>query len=312
MAQFAKRDSAIDVNGDTLNGVSVDIAITADGSWFYFAICAIMGAVGMSVLAASVTKPRTHRVFFYITAAVNLTACIAYFAMGSNLGWAPIDVQFQRDRANVAGVNREIFYARYIDWFVTTPLLLSDLMLTAGLPWTTILWTIFLDEVMVITGLVGALVSTRYKWGFYAAGCAAMFGVFYNLVIHGQKSARSLGTDVYRTYMMCGVLTLFVWLLYPIAWGVGEGGNVIPPDSEAIFYGVLDFVAKPVFSIALIYGHWNIDPARMGLVLRDYDEAPNYFGTYSPSHGGHGEKGTNGHAADGENAPVINTPANGA
>lgn len=112
--------------------------------------------------------------------------------------------------------------------------------------------------------------------------------------------------------MMCGVLTLFVWLLYPIAWGVGEGGNVIPPDSEAIFYGVLDFVAKPVFSIALIYGHWNIDPARMGLVLRDYDEAPNYFGTYSPSHGGHGEKGTNGHAADGENAPVINAPANGA
>lgn len=47
---------------------------------------------------------------------MNLQACIAYFAMGSNLGWAPIDVQFQRDRANVAGVNREIFYARYIDW----------------------------------------------------------------------------------------------------------------------------------------------------------------------------------------------------
>ena len=48
---------------------------------------------------------------------------------------------------------------------ITTPLLLMDLLLTSGLPWPTILWTIFLDEVMIITGLVGALVSTRYKWG---------------------------------------------------------------------------------------------------------------------------------------------------
>lgn len=40
-----------------------------------------------------------------------------------------------------------------------------DLLLTSGLPWPTILWTVFLDEVMIVTGLVGALVSTRYKWG---------------------------------------------------------------------------------------------------------------------------------------------------
>jgi bacteriorhodopsin len=38
-------------------------------------------------------------------------------------------------------------------------------MLTAGLPWPTITYTIFLDEVMIITGLVGALVKTRYKFG---------------------------------------------------------------------------------------------------------------------------------------------------
>lgn len=40
-----------------------------------------------------------------------------------------------------------------------------DLLLTAGLPWPTILWTIFLDEVMIVTGLVGALVKSRYNWG---------------------------------------------------------------------------------------------------------------------------------------------------
>ncbi|KAI5364830.1 putative archaeal/bacterial/fungal rhodopsin, rhodopsin, retinal binding, yro2-like, 7TM [Septoria linicola] len=315
MADLLKRNSAVDVNGNMVNGQTVDIAITEDGSDVYFAFCAIMGFVGLGVLAASLAKPRTHRIFFYITAAVNITACIAYFSMGSNLGWTPIDVEFQRSDSKVSGVNREIFYARYIDWFVTTPLLILDLLLTAGVPWPTIIWTIFLDWVMIVTGLVGALVSTRYKWGYYAAGCAAMFGVFYNLVIHGRKSARHLGPDVARTYTICGVLTLVVWALYPIAWGLGEGGNVIAPDSEAVFYGVLDFLAKPVFSIALVVGHWKIDPTRMGLVLRDYDSEPNYFGTYTPGHAAYGEKpanGTNGQVvdgtADGSGAPVINAP----
>ena len=48
-----------------------------------------------------------------------------------------------------------------------------DLLLTSGLPWATILWTIFLDEVMIVSGLVGALVSTRYKWGewYFSVSC---------------------------------------------------------------------------------------------------------------------------------------------
>ena len=46
---------------------------------------------------------------------------------------------------------------------VTTPLLLLDLLLTAGLPWPTILYTILIDEIMIITGLIGALVTSSYK-----------------------------------------------------------------------------------------------------------------------------------------------------
>ena len=52
--------------------------------------------------------------------------------------------------------------------------------------------------------------------------------------------------------------------------GVCEGGNVITPDSEAIFYGILDLLAKPVFGALLIWGHRNVDPARLGLKIHDY------------------------------------------
>lgn len=124
---------------------------------------------------------------------------------------------------------------------------------------------------MIVTGLIGALVKTRYKFGFYVFGCIAMLVVFYELAVTGRKHAKALGADIHRTFLMTGVWTLFIWALYPVAWGLSEGGNVISPDSEAVFYGVLDFCAKPIFSALLIWGHWNIDPARLGLRITDYD-----------------------------------------
>lgn len=38
-----------------------------------------------------------------------------------------------------------------------------DLLLTAALPWPTVLFTLVVDEIMIITGLVGALVVSSYK-----------------------------------------------------------------------------------------------------------------------------------------------------
>jgi bacteriorhodopsin len=192
--------------------------------------------------------------------------------MGSNLGWTPIDVEWLRSNPMVAGRNRQVFYARYIDWVITTPLLLLDLLLTAGMPWPTILWVIGIDEIMIVTGLIGALVKSRYKWGFYAFGCAAMFYIFYELAFTARRHALHLGRDVHRCFVTCGVLTLVLWLAYPICWGLSEGGNVISPDGESIFYGVLDLLAKPVFSAALIFGHWNIAPSRLGLQIKEFGD----------------------------------------
>jgi hypothetical protein len=44
-----------------------------------------------------------------------------------------------------------------------------------------------------------------------------------------------------------------IWLLYPICWGVADGGNVISPLKEMIFYGILDLLAKPVFCAYHVY-----------------------------------------------------------
>lgn len=116
---FTLANSALDYNTNFQNNKHVQIAITVAGSDFYYFVCANMGFTGIAILGVSMMKPRSDRVFFYLCAAILMVACIAYYAMGSNLGWTPIDVEFNRPYAPVvAGRNREIFYVRYIDWWV--------------------------------------------------------------------------------------------------------------------------------------------------------------------------------------------------
>ncbi|KAG9187826.1 hypothetical protein G6011_05697 [Alternaria panax] len=268
---LVRRNNALSLNDNTVNGATADIAITTHGSDFYFAICAAMGFSGFVFLGLAYRKQRRDRLFHYITASVVFVACIAYFTMGSNLGFTPIAVEFPRSDPKVAGTYRSIYYVRYIDWFITTPLLLLDLLLTAGMPWPTLLWVVMVDEIMIVTGLIGALIDNRYKWAYFVFGCVALFYIVYQLVWESRIHAKSFGRDVERTFMMCGSLTAFLWILYPIAWGICEGANLIAPDSEAVFYGVLDFLAKPCFGALLLWGHKDIDPARLGLAIRDYD-----------------------------------------
>ena len=105
-------------------------------------------------------------------------------------------------------------------------------------------------------------------------GCAALLYIGYMLAYEARLHARHIGGDVGKVFLMCGSLTLLLWFLYPIAWGLCEGGNVISVDAEVAFYGTLDVLAKPFFGALLIWGHRNIDPARLGLRIRDYTQDP--------------------------------------
>ena len=134
----------------------------------------------------------------------------------------------------------------------------------------------------------------------------AFLWVAWTVTWTARKHANALGADIGKTYLICGVWTIFLWFLYPIAWGLSEGGNVIAPDSEAIFYGILDILAKPVFGALLLWGHRNIDPARLGLNIRDYNDDPGF--TSSAPTALPGEKsapGTNGSAPATEPATTV-------
>ncbi|EXJ85528.1 hypothetical protein A1O1_05892 [Capronia coronata CBS 617.96] len=264
---------ALTLNGFT-NTVTTNNHITSRGSDWYFTVSAVMATAMLCVMGLSFTKPRSQRLFHYMLASLLLVSGVAYFAEGSNLGWTAIQVEWDRHDPKVHGNMRQIFYVRYIDYFITTPLLLSTLLLASGLPTPTILYVLMMDVVMVIMGLVGALVKSTYKWGFYTFGLTAFCFIAFSVVWEGRVYARALGADILRNYTVASAWLMIIWLVYPVAWGVSEGGNVIPPDSEAITYGVLDILTKPVFAALFLWGIRSVDLTRLGLNIRDVTLAP--------------------------------------
>lgn len=129
---------------------------------------------------------------------------------------------------------------------------------------------------MIVTGLVGALVASQYKWGYFVFAMVSLFFIAWNVVYVGPKHAGTIRssnqTDIKRSYILAAGWTMALWFLYPIAWGLSEGGNVISPDSEAIFYSVLDVLAKPGFGMILLWAHRNIEPTDIGIHIRGYDQ----------------------------------------
>ena len=114
-------------------------------------------------------------------------------------------------------IYREVYWARYVDWSVTTPLLLLDLALLAGLSGANILVAIVADVIMILTGLFAALtVDESSKWGYYAIACISYLTVVYQLAINGRHVVQSKDSKTATFFAALGGFTLILWTIYPM------------------------------------------------------------------------------------------------
>lgn len=105
-------------------------------------------------------------------------------------------------------------------------------------------------------------------------------------------------------------------LLYPIAWGVSEGGNKITNDGEQAFYAVLDTLSQGVFAYGLVWLTRALDFDHHGLGFSEYGRVRNPADIQQEKHaaGANGVNGTNAYSngthANGTNG-VVNGHGNG-
>ncbi|KAI7014833.1 hypothetical protein KC366_g15681, partial [Hortaea werneckii] len=167
--------------------------------WVVFVVM-LVASVVFSGMSWSV--PMSKRLYHVITTLITITAALSYFAMASGHGASYHHVVERESHKHVPDtthdIYREVYYARYIDWSITTPLLLLDLCLLAGMNGGSILIAIVADLIMILTGLFAAYGSegTPQKWGWYAIACIAYLVVIWQLAYHGRGMAMNKGGKV--------------------------------------------------------------------------------------------------------------------
>ena len=91
---------------------------------------------------------------------------------------------------------------------------------------------------------------------------------------HGPRTAFNAGDGVRSGYVRgSGFISLFT-LMYPLVWGLSEGGNVLSPSGEMVWYGILDLILGPLFLYYFVWGLRNVDYGLFGLNSGKYTDGP--------------------------------------
>ncbi|KAL0262470.1 Small subunit processome complex component [Diplodia seriata] len=217
------------------------------------------------------TVPTSRRLYHVVTTLITIIATLSYFAMASGHGVSEHHTTVRESHKHVPDtyhdVYRQVYWARYVDWALTTPLLLLDLCLLAGVDGAHTLMAIIADEIMILTGLFAAFGNegTPQKWGWYAIACIAYLVVIWHLALHGRAKALARGDSVKKLFGSLGLFTLILWTAYPIVWGVADGSRKASVNDEIIAYAVLDILAKPVFGLWLLLSHARLSETNVEL-----------------------------------------------
>lgn len=213
------------------------LAPVTEETWFWIgAFGMALGAVLLGVLGHRRTQDEEAHTLIHTI--VPVVAALAYFSMAIGQGGVGLPD------------GRVFWYARYVDWSITTPLLLLGLCITAlhgahrrpGL----VAALLGADVLMIATGMFSGLSSETFpRWTWFLISCGAFVAVY--VVLFGQLRAEAMARDDSRRdgYLRLSAVLAGLWLLYPVIVGLGPNGlEVWTPTTETACLTVLDLVAK--------------------------------------------------------------------
>jgi bacteriorhodopsin len=166
---------------------------------------------------------------------VTTIASLAYLTMATGHGFV------------IKCNGRAFYYARYIDWIFTTPLLLWDALVLAGTGFSSMVVTFMItfDILMIAAGLIGELIEDSFRWAFFGFGMLFFIPIIWYLCradgSDGVMCGAATGlTPIERLSQQVIFLTWFLWMFYPIVWVLtNTGGTAITGASYShASYGV--------------------------------------------------------------------------
>jgi len=222
-------------------------------SWVVFAIFVISSMVFLFRNSAAdenfegkgAAPSRRYRL---VTASITIIAAFFYFFMAQGFG---IDVV-------AAGGQKNFWWLRYADWLITTPLLLLDLALIAGMDvWDTFALLVA-DVLMIAVGYVAGNPAYGYTWQCFGVSMGFFLLTLYIIGEGMLEHADDPNTSEDKERLMKTLLwlTVLIWCTYPLYFVLEYSGVIQHNPAHrcmlVLLYGLSDVVAKAVFGFILL------------------------------------------------------------
>jgi len=165
---------------------------------------------------------------------------------------------------------------RYVDWLLTVPLLLAELVLVMGLPddeTRALIWKLGgSSALMVAAGYPGEISNDlSVRWEYWCFSMVIFSYIVFTLLVglagaSGKVVAGDPETQARLTMLMAAArwLTAISWLTYPFVYAVKSAGIAAAAATtyEQVGYSFADFVAKAVFGVLI----WAIASTKSDIV----------------------------------------------
>ncbi|WP_419727997.1 bacteriorhodopsin [Lichenicola sp.] len=217
----------------------------------------IMTLGGLGILLVGKRRTPTEELQTVLHGIVPIIAACSYFAMAVGQGAVTLPILPGAAAASV-GDTRIFYFARYIDWFFTTPLLLVSLAISAMHAGPkrsgAITGIVLADVMMIVTALFfGWSEIPEFKWIWFAISCVAFLGVYYVIWVSLMEANKLERDDVQTHYRRSALFLSVVWFIYPFVLLVSPDGLYAIGDTAAIVgILVIDTLAKVVYGFMAV------------------------------------------------------------
>lgn len=193
----------------------------------------------------------SHALHYATLVGVTGVAALAYLSMALGFGV-------------VSTPGGDLEAARYLDWLVTTPLLILYLGLLARPSRRVLGGLIGVDVVVIAGGVVAATTTGTVSWVAFGVAGAAYAALVYGLLVTLPRSASAEADRVRAVFGTLRNITVVLWTLYPVVWLLAPTGfGVLTPATEMLVFVYLDVVSKVGFVAVAVAGADALD--RLGL-----------------------------------------------
>ena len=226
-----------------------------DANTILWITTAVLGIGGLLILITGKHRTPSEGMQTVLHGIVPLIAAISYFSMAAGQG----HVILPTDTAapGTAGT-RILYWARYADWTITTPLLLVSLGLSGMHTARTRNWllvgAVLADLLMIVTAFAfGASETAWVKWSWFTVSCAAFLGVYYVIWGPQLQASNEARDDVRSSYRSHAAMLSVLWLIYPFVLAVAPDGlNVLSDSLSVLSIAVLDVLSKVAYGFLTV------------------------------------------------------------